>query len=204
MRPNSRSDGVPADEISRRTGLLRTERPALEADYWNRFYLDAKSNFNEAPNAFLMEMVKGRPPGVVLDYGMGEEKFHLPGEPGMAGVGLRSCGCGVALAQKRAKQLGLTLHTSAVRDSDYDFGQNRFEHDCVQLDDATYTDSENSRFTQAGRSCGDGMRSDFVRRNEMLHIFDPLEIRHYEIVRAKSDFYDRRDTDVLRLLAIKP
>ena len=45
--------------------------------------------------------------------------------------------------------------------------------------------------------------SDFVSRNQMLHIFDPLEIRQYEVVRAKSDFYDRRDTDVLRLVAIK-
>jgi hypothetical protein len=26
----------------------------------------------------------------------------------------------------------------------------------------------------------------------------------YEIVRAKSDFYDRRETDVLRLVAKKP
>ena len=47
--------------------------------------------------------------------------------------------------------------------------------------------------------------ADFVSgRNEMLHMFDPLQIVRYEIVRAKSDFYDRRETDVLRLVAKKP
>jgi hypothetical protein len=39
---------------------------------------------------------------------------------------------GVALAQKRAKELGLTLHTSAVRDSEYDFGKEKCHS--VQLD----------------------------------------------------------------------
>ena len=46
--------------------------------------------------------------------------------------------------------------------------------------------------------------ADFVGRNEMLHMFDALQIVRYEIVRAKSDFYDRRETDVLRLVARKP
>jgi protein-L-isoaspartate O-methyltransferase len=34
---------------------------------------------------------------------------------------------GVAIAQRQAKDLGLTLHTSAVRDSEYDFGKERFD-----------------------------------------------------------------------------
>ena len=41
-------------------------------------------------------------------------------------------------------------------------------------------------------------------RNAMLHLFDPLEIVHYEIVRDRSDFADRRETDVVRLVARKP
>ena len=46
--------------------------------------------------------------------------------------------------------------------------------------------------------------ADFVGRNEMLKMFDALRIVRYEIVKAKADFYDRRATDVLRLVAIKP
>jgi len=34
---------------------------------------------------------------------------------------------GVALAQKRARDLGLTLHTSVVRNSAFDFGKERFD-----------------------------------------------------------------------------
>jgi 2-polyprenyl-3-methyl-5-hydroxy-6-metoxy-1,4-benzoquinol methylase len=34
---------------------------------------------------------------------------------------------GIAIAQKRAKELGLILHVSVVRDSEYDFGKQRFD-----------------------------------------------------------------------------
>jgi hypothetical protein len=35
-------------------------------------------------------------------------------------------------------------------------------------------------------------------RNAMLHLFDSLGIVHYEVVRDKGDFADRRETDVIR------
>jgi hypothetical protein len=41
-------------------------------------------------------------------------------------------------------------------------------------------------------------------RNAMLHLFDPLEIVRYEIVGDKADFYGRRETDIMRLVARKP
>ena len=46
--------------------------------------------------------------------------------------------------------------------------------------------------------------ADFVGRNGMLKMFDAFQIGHYEIVRAKADFYLRREMDILRLVAIKP
>lgn len=67
-----KKEGVVETEITRRTRLLLTERSALEADYWNRYYLDSKSNFNRAPNDFLRQIAAGLRPGVALDYGMGE------------------------------------------------------------------------------------------------------------------------------------
>jgi SAM-dependent methyltransferase len=122
-----KADGVPGSEITRRIRLLRTEHN-LEADYWSRYYLDPDSNFNHAPNTFLMETVKGKQPGVALDYGMGQGRNAIY----LASLGWDVWGFdpaegGIAIAQKRAKELGLTLHTSAVRDSDYDFGQQRFD-----------------------------------------------------------------------------
>jgi hypothetical protein len=40
-------------------------------------------------------------------------------------------------------------------------------------------------------------------RNAVLHLFDSLEIVRYEVVRDKGDFADRRETDVMRLVARK-
>jgi hypothetical protein len=46
--------------------------------------------------------------------------------------------------------------------------------------------------------------ADWVGRNGMLKLFDPLQVVRYEIVSAKSDFFDRREMDVVRLVARKP
>ena len=67
---------IPKSEIARRVKILRSERPLLEADYWNRFYLDGKSNFNRAPNSFLVQVVQGKVPGTALDYSMGEGRMR--------------------------------------------------------------------------------------------------------------------------------
>ena len=201
-----KSEGVAGTEITRRARLILTERNLLEADYWNRYYLDSNSNFNRAPNGFLKQMVEGQPPGVVLDYGMGEGRNAIY----LASLGWQVWGfdpadAGVALAQKRAKDLGLTLHTAAVRDSEYDFGKERFDLVLFSWSMPLVPVQKVVDSLKPGgivvMECG----ADFVSgRNEMLHMFDPLQIVRYEIVRAKSDFYDRRETDVLRLVAKKP
>ncbi len=35
----------------------------------------------------------------------------------------------------------------------------------------------------------------------MLKMFDSLQTVRYEIVRAKADFYDLRETDIIRMAA---
>ena len=200
-----KSEGVTETEIVRRTRLILREHDLMEADYWNRFYLDSNANFNKAPNGFLKQMVDGQRPGVALDYGMGEGRNAIY----LASLGWRVWGfdpadAGIALAQKRAKELGLNLHTSAVRDSEYDFGKERFDLVLFSWTMPLVPVQKVVDSLKPGgivvMECG----ADFVSgHNEMLHIFDPLQIIHYEIVRAKSDFYDRRETEVLRLVARK-
>src|SRR5208283_5696927 len=180
-------EGVTETEIARRTRLIRTERSLLEADYWNRFYTDSKSNFNKAPNGFLVQVVEGRQPGAALDYGMGEGRNAIY----LASLGWQVWGfdpadAGVALAQKRAKQLGLTLPTAAVRDSEYDFGKERFDLVLFSWTMPLVPIKKVVDSLKPGgivvMECGD----DFVSsRNEMLNMFDTLQIVHYEIVRAK-------------------
>jgi SAM-dependent methyltransferase len=200
-----KGEGVADAEIARRMRLIETERPLMEADYYNRFYTQGKTNYNKEPNIFLQEMVEGRMPGAALDYGMGDGRNALY----LAKLGWRVWGfdpadAAVAFAQKRAKELGLTLNTAAVRDSDHEFGKERFDLVLFSwtmplIPVQTVIDS-----MKAGGVLVMECAADFVGRNEMLKMFDALRIVRYEIVRAKADFYDRRETDVLRLVAIKP
>ncbi len=201
-----KSEGLSETEIKRRASLILTERNLLEADYWNRYYLDSNSNFNRAPNGFLKQTIEGQRPGVALDYGMGEGRNAIYlATLGWEVWGFDPADAGVSLAQKRAKGLGLTLHTATVRDSEYDFGKEKFDLVLFSWTMPLVSVQKVADSLKPGgivvMECG----ADFVSsRNEMLHMFDPLQIMRYEIVRAKSDFYDRRETDVIRLIAKKP
>ena len=46
--------------------------------------------------------------------------------------------------------------------------------------------------------------ADYVGRNGMLKMFDALEIKYYEVVHEKADFYDRQEVDIVRMVAVKP
>jgi SAM-dependent methyltransferase len=201
-----KGDGIAESEIARRLRLLRTEHAALEADFYSRYYLDSNSNFNHAPNRFLMDMVKGRQTGVALDYGMGQGRNSIY----IASLGWQVWGfdpaeAGVAIAQKQAKNLGLTLHTSAVSDSEYDFGQDRFDLILFSWSMPLVPVQKVVDSLKPGgivvMECGTDYLPD---RNAMLHLFDSLEIVHYEIVRDKSDWEGRREVDIIRLVARKP
>ncbi len=200
-----RNDGVADAEIARRIRLIRTDRAALDNDYYNRFYLGSNSKFNHAPNEFLMEVVKGRPPGAALDYGMGQGRNSVY----LASIGWQVWGfdpadAGVALAQKRAKELGLTLHTEAVRDSEYAFGKDKFD---LILFSWTMPLVPLQRVLDSLKlggivvmECG---LEFYGGRNEMLHRFDSLQIVRYEMVRARADFAGQRESEIFRLVARK-
>lgn len=200
-----KNEEIADNEIARRLGLIRTQRDLLESDYWNRFYTDGNSKFNKAPNSFLAQVMEGRTPGAALDYGMGEGRNALYlAKLGWQVWGFDPADAAVALAQRRAKELGLVLHTAAVRDSEYEFGRERFD---LILFSWTMPLVPVQKVVDALKpggivvmECG----ADFVGRNEMLKMFDALEIVRYEIVRAISDFYDQQETDVVRMIARKP
>jgi SAM-dependent methyltransferase len=181
-----KSEGVADSEIARRTRLIRTERDLLERDHWNRFYTDSKSNFNKDPNSFLRKVVEGRPPGVALDYGMGEGRNSIYlAKLGWQVWGFDPADAGVALAQKRAKELGLTLHTAAVRDGEYEFGKERFDlilfSWTMPLVPVQRVVDSLKRGGIVVMECGD----DFVGRNGMLRMFDPLQIVFYEVCQGE-------------------
>ncbi len=201
-----KNEGIGESEIDRRLKLLRTEHAALEADFYNRLYLDNNSDFNHDPNHFLEEVVKGRQPGVALDYGMGQGRNSIY----LASLGWQVWGfdpaeAGVAIAQKQAKELGLTLHASAVRDSEFDFGKERFD---LVLFSWTMPLVPIQKVIDSLKPGGIvvivcGMQFN-PSQNSILHTWDPLEIEHYEIVRDKSDWEGRRMLDIIQMVARKP
>ena len=200
-----RREGGSDAEIARRLTLIRTQRAALDADYYNRYYLAGNSNFNHAPNQFLTDVVKDRRPGTALDYGMGEGRNSIfLARLGWEVWGFDPADAGVALAQQRAKELGLTLHTQAVCDSDYDFGREKFD---LILFSWTMPLVPLQSIIDALKpggivvmECG---REFYGVGNEMLHKFDALEIIRFAMVRAKSDWGDRRVADIFQLVARK-
>ena len=200
-----RSTGIGETEITRRLRLIRSDRTLLENDYWNRFYLDDKSNFNREPNGFLVQAVQGRTPGKALDYAMGEGRNAIYlASLGWSVSGFDPAGAAVALAQKRAKQLGLMLDTSAGRDSEYEFGKERFDLILFSWSMPLVPVEKVVDSLKPGGIVVMECATHFAGRNGMLKMFDSLEIVRYEIVRAKADFDNRMETDVLRLIAMKP
>jgi SAM-dependent methyltransferase len=201
-----KADGIADAEITRRIKLLRSDHAALDADYYSRYYFDSDSNFNHEPNAFLMEVVKARQSGVALDYGMGQGRNAIY----LASLGWEVWGFdpaegGIAIAQERAKELGLTLHTAAVPDGKYDFGRERFDLVLFSWTKPLVPVQTVMDSLKPGgivvMECG----QEFVpETNALLHLFNSLRIVRYEIVRTKADWGDRREMDVFRLVAQKP
>lgn len=200
-----KSEGVPDAEIERRETLLRTVPRKLEADRWNRFYLSGDSNYNREPNAYLKEVVAGRRPGVALDYDMGTGRNALYlAKLGWDAYGFDMSDVAVSIADKHARELGVTLHATAAPDTEYDFGHQRFDLILFSWAMPFVNMKKIVNALKPGGMVVMGAGADYVGRNGMLKMFDPLRIVHYEIIHAQSDFYDRRDTDIIRMIAVKP
>jgi SAM-dependent methyltransferase len=201
-----RGEGIGESEIERRLKLLRADRAPLEADFYSRLYLEHNPDFDYAPNCFLVETVKGRPPGVALDYGMGQGRNAIY----LASIGWQVWGfdpaeAGVEIARKQAKERGLTLHASAVPDSEFDFGKERFD---LVLFSWTMPLVPIQRIVDSLKPGGIvvivcGMQFN-PSQNSILHTWDPLVVEHYEIVREKSDWEGRRVLDIIQMVARKP
>jgi SAM-dependent methyltransferase len=201
-----KSERVSGIEIARRQRLLTRERPQLEADRWDRYYQDNKNkeDYNQGANAFLMAFVADRRPGVALDYAMGAGRNSLYlANLGWEVYGFDHSAVAVEMAQKRANDLGLKIHTAAVPDSEYDFGKERFDLIVFSwampfIDVKKVVDS----LKPGGVVLMEGA-VDYVGRNGMLKMFDDLRIERYEILRTVADWYDRQETEILRLIATK-
>jgi 2-polyprenyl-3-methyl-5-hydroxy-6-metoxy-1,4-benzoquinol methylase len=123
-----RERGVHATEIARRLDLLKNHSASLEADRWDRFYGDPKSNYNRAPNAFLEQVVQSMKPGTVLDYAMGDGRNAIYfARLGWTVHGFDMSEVAVKIGKERAARLGLKIDATVSTDADYRFGKDRFD-----------------------------------------------------------------------------
>jgi SAM-dependent methyltransferase len=199
-----RERGVHASEIARRLDLLKNHSASLEANRWDRFYGDPKSNYNRAPNAFLEQVLQGMKPGTVLDYAMGDGRNAIYlARLGWTVHGFDMSEVAVKIAKERAARLGLKIDATVSTDAGYRFGKDRFDlivfSWSMPLVDVRRVIDALKPGGMVVMEFGPG----FVARNGMLHLSDELTIERYEMVRGVSDFSDRRETEIYRLIARK-
>jgi SAM-dependent methyltransferase len=193
--------GVPQDDRERQLKTIETEGRRLEVERWNRILTAEKPAFNTNPNAFLVEMVKGRAPGAALDVGMGQGRNAIYlAQQGWQVTGFDPAEKAVAQANATARQLGVTLTTVVQGSEDFDFGENRW--DLILLSYVSVRDIAD-RVARALKPGGivvvEAFHRDVTRRssvggavvfesNELPKLFSSLRVLRYEDVEAKTDF----------------
>ena len=195
-----RSIGVAAEDRAKQLKTIETEGRRLEVDRWNRILTSEKPTFNTQPNAFLVEMVKGRAPGAALDVGMGQGRNALYlAQQGWAVTGFDPADKAVAQANATAAKLGVKLTTIVQGSEEFDFGENRW--DLVVLSYVTVRDIAD-RVVRALKPGGivvvEAFHRDATRQrpvgggvvfdsNELLNLFARLRVLRYEDADATSD-----------------
>lgn len=210
------AEGLDAAEVERRIGFIDAEGQRLEADFWNRVLTSPTPHFNTEPNAFLVEMTRGRPPGRALDVGMGQGRNALYlAAHGWQVTGFDPADRAVAAAVEEAHRRGLTLEALVLRDDQFDFGEDRW--DLIVLSYVGLRDlvprlyaalapgglvvvEAFHRDATASAPIGGAVVFD---SNELLRLFDRFRIVRYEDTTAVADF-GLAETRLVRLAAEKP
>ena len=207
--------GVAAGERAKRLRTIEAEGRRLEVDRWNRILTADKPVFNTAPNAFLVEMVKGRKPGTALDVGMGQGRNAIYlAQQGWAVTGFDPADKAVAQANATAAKRGVKLTTVIQGSEDFDFGENRW--DLVVLSYVTVRDIA-GKVVRALKPGGivvvEGFHRDVTKTrpvgggvvfdsNELPALFSTLRVLRYEDVDATTDF-GGAGSRAVRLCAMK-
>lgn len=199
-------EGVAPAEIERRAALIRDRRNDLEVDFWNRFFTAPNPGFNTEPNAFLVSVAETRKPGRALDVGMGEGRNALYlAKLGWDVTGFDPAEKAVALAQERAKKLGITIKTEIALDSTFDFGTDQWD---LILYSWVAPGASARKAIQGLKPGGIVVLESgsmlFPDKALLLEWFKPLRVLQHTEERATSDFFSRQEMDVIRFVAEKP
>ena len=210
------AEGETAAAADEQLRVIREQGRRLEVERWNRILTAPAPRFNTNPNAFLVDMLKGVPPGKALDVGMGQGRNALYlAQQGWDVTGFDPADKAVAAAKAEATRLGLKLTTQTVGDEEFDFGKERW--DLVVL---SYVNLRHlvpriyDSLKPGGRVVVEAFHRDATKTNpvgggvvfdtnELLTLFNKFRILRYEDAQAVGDF-GLRETRIVRLYAQKP
>ncbi len=127
-RTHLRSRGLSDSDAEAQIKLVIEQSSRAEVERWNRILTAETPRFNTKPNAFLVEMTRGRKPGTALDVGMGQGRNAIwLAQQGWEVTGFDPAQKAVELARETAAKLGLALKAEVKGMEDFDFGEHRWD-----------------------------------------------------------------------------
>ena len=109
---------------------FQAPKPPAEPDpkLWNKVYSEEQWRVTTKPNRFLADVVENRKPGRALDIGIGQGRNALfLAQLGWDVTGVDIAEEGIAVARKRAGELGLKLTTIVQDFGAFDAGTDRWD-----------------------------------------------------------------------------
>jgi 2-polyprenyl-3-methyl-5-hydroxy-6-metoxy-1,4-benzoquinol methylase len=208
--------GFSSSDIEEQIRIVTAQGRQLEVERWNAILTAERPHFNTSPNAFLVEIVRGRKAGTALDVGMGQGRNAIwLAQQGWTVTGFDPAEKAVALAQQNASKLGTAITTRIARVEEFDFGENQWDLIVLSYVGARgFSDKVQRalkpggvvmleafhRDATRGRSIGPGVVFD---SGELPSLFRDLRMVRYEEPMATSDFGQER-VRLVRLCAEKP
>ena len=120
--------GEDAADAESKVRSIRQQGTKAEVERWNRILTAEKPTFNVEPNAFLVEMVKGRKTGRSLDVGMGQGRNAIwLAQQGWDSHGFDPAERAVALARETAGKARVKITTSIAGAEAFDFGNGQWD-----------------------------------------------------------------------------
>jgi SAM-dependent methyltransferase len=199
--------------------LTGCQQGPAEKDRWNKVFSSPQPVFNSNPNAFLVEAVRGRHPGMALDLGMGQGRNALfLAQQGWAVTGVDISDVALSQARQQAERMHLKLTAVLLDAKDFDFGSERWDLVAVIYFPASPYVARIHRGLKPGgivvmeafhrdsgekHRLGDGV---VFGSNDLVKLFEDFRILRYEDVLAPSDWNpagEREPARLVRLVAQK-
>jgi 2-polyprenyl-3-methyl-5-hydroxy-6-metoxy-1,4-benzoquinol methylase len=186
-------DGVAAEEVDRRVGLVRAAvrqmPPDVTAVHFNRIYTAEAPPFRREASAFLLRLIDGVKPGAALDVAMGQGRNALYlASKGWSVTGYDVSDEGLKAANAAAEKAGLKLSAVKATHDEFDYGKERWDlivqtFAFTKIGDDSYRKRVIASLKPGGILLIEGFGGggpDAKSQNVVLEAFRELRVLYYE------------------------